>query len=381
MERTIFKEEHYIFRDAFRKFLEREVIPYHEQWEKDGKVPRELYKKAGDAGYCCPWVEEKYGGSEADYIYSVIICEETARAMASGWAISLHNDICVPYIVSYCNEEQKERWLPGCVSGDLITAVAMTEPEAGSDLQAIRTTAVEDGDDYIINGQKIFVTNGLLCDLCIIAVKTNPKAEKASRGVSLIMVEDGTPGFTKVRKLDKIGMWAQDTAEMAFEDCLVPKKNLMGEEGRGFIYLMEKLQPERLICAIMAQAGAQQALEWTIDYCKERVAFGRPISKFQNTRFKLVEMATQIEVSQHFVDRLIMDHMAGKDVTTETCMAKWWCTEMMKRVVDECLQLFGGYGYMLEYPIAKAYLDARIQTIFAGTTEIMKEVVGRRMGL
>ncbi len=300
--------------------------------------------------------------------------------MASGWAIELHSDICVPYISAYCNDEQKDRWLPGCVSGDLITAVAMTEPEAGSDLQAIRTSATEDGDDYIINGQKTFITNGLLCDLCIVAVRTDKKAEKASRGMSLIMVEDGTPGFSKVRKLDKIGMHAQDTAELAFEDCRVPKRNLIGEEGRGFVYLMEKLQPERLVCAIMAQAGARHALDMTVEYCKERVAFGRPIIKFQNTKFKLVEMATQIEVGQHFLDRLIMEHMAGRDVTTETCMAKWWLTEMNKKVVDECLQFFGGYGYMLEYPIAKAYMDVRVQTIFAGTTEIMKEVVGRRLG-
>jgi len=295
--------------------------------------------------------------------------------------LNQHADICIPYIHSFGNDEQKDRWLPGCISGDLVTAVAMTEPNAGSDLQAIRTTAVADGDDYIINGQKTFISNGICNDLVIVAAKTNLKADPPHTGMSLIVVEDGTPGYVKGRKLEKIGMHAQDTAELMFEDCRVPKANRLGEEGQGFIQLMQKLQPERLVCAIGSQAGAQSCLEMTIQYCHEREAFGRPISKFQNTRFKLVEMATQVQVAQVFLDRLIEEHMAGKDVVTETCMAKFWITEMFKRVVDECLQFYGGYGYMVEYPIAKAYVDARIQTIFAGTTEIMKEVIGRRMGI
>ena len=381
MERTLFKEEHDIFRAAFRKFMEKEVIPHHEKWEEEGMVPKALWKKAGEQGFLCPWLPEQYGASGADYLYSVVIVEEIARAGASGWAISLHNDICVPYLASYGNDEQKQRWLPGCISGDLITAVAMTEPQAGSDLQAIRATAVKDGDSYVINGQKTFITNGICNDLCIVAARTDTKVDKPAKGMSLFVVEDGTKGYVKGRKLKKIGMHAQDTAELSFEDCRIPAKNLLGQEGQGFLYLMQKLQPERLICAIGAQAGARKALELTIQYCHEREAFGRQIAKFQNTRFKLVEALTKIEVSQTFVDRLILEHAAGKDVTTETCMAKYWCTEMLNEVVDECLQFYGGYGYMMEYPIAKAYIDARVQTIFAGTTEIMKEVIARRTGI
>jgi acyl-CoA dehydrogenase len=381
MERTLFKEEHDIFRAAFRKFMEKEVIPHHEKWEEEGMVPKALWKKAGEQGFLCPWLPEQYGASGADYLYSVVIVEEIARAGASGWAISLHNDICVPYLASYGNDEQKQRWLPGCITGDLITAVAMTEPQAGSDLQAIRATAVKDGDSYVINGQKTFITNGICNDLCIVAARTDTKVDKPAKGMSLFVVEDGTKGYVKGRKLKKIGMHAQDTAELSFEDCRVPSKNLLGQEGQGFLYLMQKLQPERLICAIGAQAGARKALDLTIQYCHEREAFGRQIAKFQNTRFKLVEALTKIEVSQTFVDRLILEHAAGKDVTTETCMAKYWCTEMLNDVVDECLQFYGGYGYMMEYPIAKAYIDARVQTIFAGTTEIMKEVIARRTGI
>lgn len=381
MERKLFSEEHEIFRDAFRKFLEREVIPHQEEWKKAGKVSREVWKKAGQEGFLCPWLEEKYGGSSVDFLYSVIMIEELARAKESGFAISLHNDIVVPYIASFGNEEQKQRWLPGCVSGDKITALAMTEPGAGSDVQAIKTTAIRDGDYYILNGQKTFISNGLLCDLVVVACKTNPKADPPYTGISLIVVEAGTPGFEKGRKLDKIGMWSQDTSELSFTDCRVPVKNLLGEEGQGFIFMMQKLQQERLVCAIGAQAGAEFALQETIRYCQERTAFGRPIAKFQNTRFKLAEMATEIEISRAFLDRLIEEHIKGSNIVKETCMAKWWITEMLKRVVDQCLQFFGGYGYMLEYPIAQAYLDVRVQTIFAGTTEIMKEIIGRQMGL
>ncbi len=381
MERTIFQEEHEIFRDSFRKFLEKEVIPFHEQWEKEGIIPKELYKKAGEQGFLCPWLPEEYGGLETDFLYEVVQLEECAKAQVSGWALTLHNDVVVPYLASFGNEEQKQRWLPGCISGEIITAVAMTEPNAGSDLQAIRMTAVKDGDDYILNGQKTFITNGIINDLVVVACKTDPKADPPHTGVSLIVVEDGTPGYVKGSNLEKIGMHTQDTAELMFEDCRVPQANLLGQEGQGFIQLMQKLQQERLVCAIGSQAGARRSLEMTIQYCHEREAFGRPISKFQNTRFKLVEMATEIEIAQAFLDRLITEHMAGNDVVTETCMAKYWITEMFKKVVDECLQFFGGYGYMLEYPIARAYCDARVQTIFAGTTEIMKEVVGRRLGI
>jgi len=381
MERRIFSDEHNVFRDAFRRFLEREAVPHQEEWEREGMVSREIWSKLGEQGYLCPCLEEKYGGSGADFLYAVVIVEEVVRARLSGLAVSLHSDIVAPYIDSFGSEEQKMRWLPACARGEKILAVAMTEPGAGSDLAAIRTTARRDGDHYVINGQKTFVSNGLLCDLVVVACKTDLNADPPYAGISLIVVEDGTPGFEKGRKLEKIGMKAQDTSELAFDDCRVPVDNILGEEGHGFIFLMQKLQQERLVVAIGAQTAAEAILKDTVAYCQEREAFGRPISKFQNTRFKLVEMATEIEVGRSFLDRLIVEHTAGADVVKETCMAKWWLTEMLKRAADEGLQLYGGYGYMLEYPIAKAFLDARVQTIYAGTTEIMKEIVARQMGL
>lgn len=381
MKRRLFSEEHKIFQEAFRKFMEKEATPHYEKWEKEGIVSKELWLKAGEQGFLCPWLPEEYGASGTDFLYSVIITEECSRARNSGFAISLHNDIVVPYIASFGSKEQKERWLPKCVTGEYITAIAMTEPGAGSDLAALATTAVRDGDDYILNGQKTFITNGIISNLVIVAVKTNPKAQPAHTGISLIVVEEGTPGFNRGRKLDKVGMKAQDTAEMYFEDCRVPAANLLGQEGMGFIYLMQKLQQERLVCAVGAQAAAEVMLKDTIQYTKERNIFGKPLSKFQNTRFKLSEMATEIEIGRAYVDRLIEEHIGGSSIISETCMAKWWITEMAKRTADECLQLFGGYGYMLEYPIAKAWLDIRVQTIYAGTTEVMKEIIGRQMGL
>jgi acyl-CoA dehydrogenase len=380
MDRTIFKEEHVIFRAAYRKFLETEVLPYHEEWDREGVFPKEIWLKAGANGFLCPWLPEQYGGTAADFLYSVIMIEETGKAQVSGWGIGLHNDIVAPYIATFGTDEQKARWLPKCATGEIVTAVAMTEPDCGSDLQAIRTTAGRDGDSYVINGQKTFITNGLSSDLVIVAAMTDPKAKPRHKGMSLIVVEAGTPGFSR-RKLDKLGLKGQDTAELAFEDCRVPVTNLLGREGDGFKMLMDKLQPERLVVAVRCQAWARAALERTIKYCQERQAFGQPLSRFQNTRFKLVEMATALEVSQAFVDRLIAEHMAGKDVVTETCMAKYWTSEMLKQTVDQCLQFHGGYGYMMEYPIAKDYIDARCQTIVAGTTEVMKEVIGKRMNL
>ncbi len=381
LERNIFSEEHDIFRDAFRKFVEKEVVPYREEWEAQGMVSREIWKKCGEQGYLCPWVDEKYGGLEADFYYSVVIAEELAAAGESGLMLSLHSDIVVPYIYSYGDEEQKEKWLPGCISGDTITAVAMTEPDAGSDLAAMRATAKRDGDEWVLNGQKTFISNGWICDLCVVACRTESGEGAGHGGFSLFVVEDGTPGFVKLRKLEKIGMKAQDTSELLFEDCRIPVSNLLGEEGQGFYILMEKLQQERLVVAMAAQTAAEYALDISINYSKERTAFGRALHKFQVLRFKMVEMATEIAISRAFVDRLIQAHVEGKNVATETCMAKWWTTEMLKRVVDEGVQIHGGYGYMLEYPIAKAFLDARIQTIFAGTTEIMKEIIGRQMGI
>lgn len=381
MERTLYTEEHRQFRDAFVKFLEAEVVPFHPQWEKDGIVPRAIWEKAGGQGYLCPWLPEKYGGSEADFYYSAIISEECARLMNHGFTMGLHSDIVVPYLYHYGNEEQRERWLPGCASGKLISAVAMTEPGTGSDLAAIRTTAIRDGDHYIVNGQKTFISNGILSDVVIVAAKTDPKANPPHAGVSLIVVERGTPGFERGRNLEKMGMHAQDTAEMSFADCRVPAANLLGEEGQGFLYLMKQLQQERIVCAIAAQAGATQAVRWTVDYVNQRHAFGKPLGKLQNTRFKLAECQTQVDIGQVFVDRLIQAHANGEFVVKEASEAKWWVTDMLKRVVDECLQLHGGYGYMEEYPICRLYRDCRVQTIFAGANEIMKEIIARQMGL
>jgi acyl-CoA dehydrogenase len=381
MERQIYREEHGIFRDSFRKFLEKEMVPRLDEWEQAGTVSRDVWKRAGEQGFISPWLPEAYGGYEADFLYSVIEMEEISHSWAHAWTLTLHGDICVPYLASYGTEEQKKRWLPGCASGDILLAVAMTEPDAGSDLQAIKTTAVKDGDSYVINGQKSFITNGMSNDLVIVACMTDPKAKPRYRGMSLICVESGTPGYNKVRKLQKIGMRGQDTAELFFEECRVPKENLLGTEGKGFTQMMVKLQQERLTVTINAMANMWAALGWTKKYCEERIVFGKPLIKFQNTRFRLVEMFTMAEVLQTFLDRLILEHMKGSDVVMETSMAKWLCTEESKKAIDQCLQFFGGYGYIEEYPIARAYRDARVYTIFAGTTEIMKEIIGQRLGL
>ncbi|HOK06227.1 MAG TPA: acyl-CoA dehydrogenase family protein [Syntrophales bacterium] len=381
MERSIFKEEHVIFRDSFRKFLEREIKPHLERWEEEGIVPREAWKKMGANGYLCPWLEECYGGMGAGFEYSVVIIEELARAGCSGLLAGLHSDIIVPYIHSYGTEEQKARWLPGCASGDVITAVAMTEPDTGSDLAAIRTAAVREGDHYVLNGQKTFISLGLLNDLVIVAAKTDPRAVPPTKGVSLICVEAGTPGYHKGRKLAKMGLHSQDTAELSFEDCRVPAANLLGKEGHGFYYLMQKLQQERLVCSIMAQAMAEAMLEMTVDYCKRRTVFGQPVSSFQHNTFKIVEMATEIELGRTFTDALIADHIAGREIVKRVSMAKAWVCEMANRVAYHCVQLHGGYGYMEEYPICRFARDIRVFPIFAGTTEVMKVIVGRLMGL
>jgi acyl-CoA dehydrogenase len=379
MQRSAFTAEHELFRAQFKKFCAREITPHIERWERQRQVDREVWRTAGAQGFLCPWADPRYGGAGADFGYSAIIDEEIIRAGSSGFALSLHNDICAPYIDSYGTDAQKERWLPGCVSGDLVTAVAMTEPNTGSDLAAITTSAIRDGDAYVLNGQKTFISNGILCDLVIVAAKTDPTARHG--GVSLLVVEDGTPGFEKGRKLDKMGMHSQDTAELHFGDCRVPAANLLGEEGRGFYYLMEKLQQERLVCAIGAQAAADVVLEQTLAYVQERTAFGTPIGKFQNTQFRMAEMATELELGRTFLDRLIVEHMGGSAIVQETSMAKWWITEMCKRVIDGCLQFYGGYGYMEEYPVCRAYRDARVQTIYAGTTEVMKVIIAKSMGL
>jgi acyl-CoA dehydrogenase len=382
VERNLFSsEEHALFRRSFRRFIEREVKPHQPRWEEAGIVDREAWTKAGQGGFLCPWLEPVYGGPGGDFLHSVIVMEELAFAYDSGFVMSLHSDICAPYIHAFGTDAQKQRWLPGAASGDLVLAIAMTEPGTGSDLAAIATTAAKDGDHYVINGQKTFISNGVLCDLCIVAAKTDPRPENAHKGISLFVIEADTPGFNKGKKLAKMGLASQDTSEIALEDCRVPASNRLGEEGAGFMMLMKKLQQERLCVAIGCQARAEQVLKDTVAYCQERKAFGKPIGKFQNTQFKLAECATKVEVGRAFLDRLIAEHVAGKYLVKECSMAKLWQTEMLGQVVDDCLQFFGGYGYMLEYPISRAYMDARVQRIFAGTNEIMKVIIAKQMGL
>jgi acyl-CoA dehydrogenase len=380
LERRIFTDEHGMFRAAFAAFCAAEIVPHHAKWEEEGIVSRELWRAAGAQGFLCPWLPTDLGGVGADFLFSAIITEELAKIGASGVAFPLHSDIVVPYIANYGTESQKRRWLPKLATGEAISAIAMSEPSTGSDLAAIRTTARLDGDFYVVDGQKTFVSNGILSDLVIVAVKTDPAANPPHQGVSLLVVERGTPGFERGRRLPKIGMKAQDTSEIFFAGCRVPRENLLGEPGGGFVCLMQQLAQERLIVAIGAQAGAEVVLEGTMKYCRERQAFGRPIGTFQHSRFKLAEMASEIAIGREFIDRIVVEHSRGNDVATEACMAKWWHTDMLQRVVDQCLQLHGGYGYMTEYPIAKAFLDARVQSIYAGTNEIMKEIVGRKLG-
>jgi acyl-CoA dehydrogenase len=381
MDRTLYREEHDLFRQSFRRFVEREVRPHQERWMAAGIVDRDAWRKAGEGGFLCPWLEEAWGGPGGDFLHSCVVIEELSQVYESGFAVSLHSDIVVPYIHEFGTDEQRGRWLPGCASGALITAIAMTEPGTGSDLAALATTASRDGDAYVLNGAKTFISNGILCDLCIVAAKTDPDPANAHRGISLFVVEAGTPGFIKAKKLAKAGMASQDTAELAFEDCRVPPANRLGEEGQGFFMLMRKLQQERLVVAVAAQASAEAVLRDTIAYCKDRKAFGKPIAKLQNTQFKLAECATRVEVGRAFLDRLVAEHVAGKHLVKECSMAKLWQTEMLGQVVDECLQLFGGYGYMLEYPISRAYMDARVQRIYAGTNEIMKVIIAKQLGL
>jgi acyl-CoA dehydrogenase len=376
-----YTEEHHIFRESVRRYYEKEVTPNADKWEKDGIVPKEAWKKFGQQGFLCPCLPEEYGGSNADFLYSFILTEELARTHCGGFFFPLHSDIIVPYIYTYGNEEQKKKWLPACVTGDIITALAMTEPGTGSDLAAIRTTAVKDGDHYIINGQKTFISNGICCDLVIVAARTNPNAASPYEGMSLIVVEDGTPGFEKGRKLEKIGLHSQDTSEMAFVDCRVPVANLLGQEGQGFYFLMDKLQQERLVCAMGSQVGAEEALRVTIDYTKTREAFGRPISRFQYIAFELAKMATEVEVGRAFLESLLIDHLEGRKDVKKASMAKYWICEMLNRVVSQCVQFHGGYGYMEEYPIARMFRDARVQTIYAGTSEIMLLIISRQLGL
>ncbi|AZV42783.1 acyl-CoA dehydrogenase [Peribacillus asahii] len=379
--RPYFTEEHIMFQDSLRRFLEKEAVPFFEQWEKERIVPRTLWRKLGENGFLCPEVSEDYGGVGGDFGLSIILSEELGRVGAGLSGMGTHSNIVVTYLHSFGTDEQKQKYLPGCVSGDIITAIAMTEPGAGSDLANIRTTAIKDGDDYIINGQKTFITNGILSDLIIVACKTDPQASPPHKGVSLFLVERDTPGFSRGRKLDKVGMHSQDTAELIFEDVKVPAANLLGEEGRGFKYLMAKLQQERILAAIGGQVAAEDMLELTLQYVKEREAFGKPISKFQNTQFTLAEIATEVQVGRTFIDQLVVRHQNGDDIVTEVSMAKWWITDMARRISSQCMQLHGGYGYMEEYKVARRYRDIAVFPIFAGTNEIMKVIIAKKMGL
>jgi acyl-CoA dehydrogenase len=381
MRREIFTEEHDMFREQVRRFVENEVEPKVAEWNHQGISDRESWRKMGEAGFLGPNAPAEYGGAGVDFLYDAIVMEELARVRAHGLMMGLHSDICMPYITTYGSEEQKQRYLPKAISGELILAIAMTEPSTGSDLAAVRTSARRDGDHYVINGSKIFISNGQLADLVIVVAKTDSNAKPAHRGISLILVDGNAPGFLRGRKLDKLGFKGQDTSELFFEDCRVPVTNLLGKEGQGFKMLMEKLQQERLVCAIGAIESARRCLDDTIAYTKQRRAFGQPISSFQNTQFKLAEMATEIEVGRAFVDRLMAAHVRHEDLVTEVSMAKWWTTELLKKVSSQCLQLFGGYGFMMEYPVATDYADAAVQAIYAGTNEIMKVIIARRMGL
>ena len=384
IERTLFQPDHQAFADSFRRFIEKEVTPYHADWEDQGYVAREVWSQAGANGFLCMSLPEEYGGAGADKLYSVAQMEELARAGTTGIGFGLHSEIVAPYILHYGTEEQKRKYLPQMASGAVVGAIAMSEPAAGSDLQGIKTTAIKsaDGSHYVLNGSKTFITNGWHADLVIVVAKTNPAA--GAKGTSLLLVERGMPGFEKGQRLKKMGMKAQDTSELFFNDVKVPAENLLGGpamEGRGFICLMEQLPWERLQIAITAVAAAQAAIDWTLDYVKQRKVFGQSVASFQNTRHTLAELQTQVQVARVFVDKCC-ELIARDQLDTETAsMAKYWTTDLQCKVMDECVQLFGGYGYMWEYPITRAYADARVQRIYGGTNEIMKEVIARAMGL
>ncbi len=375
--RHLFDSDLEFFRDTLRKFLLAEATPHHDQWEKDGQVSRELWLKAGEQGFLCPQVPEEYGGVGVDFRYNAVVDEEIYNLGLTGIGWGLHSDIVVPYILDYGTEDQKQHWLPKMVSGEVITAIAMTEPGAGSDLQGVKTTAVRDGDEYVINGSKTFITNGQLADLVIVVAKTDPAA--GAKGTSLILVEADRAGFSKGKNLEKIGMKAQDTSELFFQDVRVPVTNLIGEEGQGFRYLMECLPQERLNVALNAMASCESILRQTVEYVKERKAFGKKVADFQNTQFKLAELDSEITAYRVFVDRCLELHLEGKLDAATAAKAKMVSTDLNSKVADECLQLFGGYGYMWEYPVARAFADVRVARIYAGTNEIMKLIVAREL--
>ncbi len=382
MRRDIFSAEHELFRSQFKRFAEAEIEPRIEGWNAQGSSDRETWRRMGVEGFLGANAPDEYGGAGADFIYDAIVIEELAYMRAHSLMMSLHSDICLPYLTAHGTEAQKEKYLPGAVAGEIILGIAMTEPAAGSDLANVQSTAIREGDEYVLNGSKTFISNGQIGDLFIVVAKTDPAVEPPHRGISLLLVEATAPGFVRGRKLDKLGLVGQDTSELFFQDCRVPVENLLGgEEGRGFYQLMENLQQERLCIAVSSIASCRRALDDTVQYVKERKAFGKPIAGFQNTQFKLAEMATEVEVGQAFVDRLLVAHVRGDEIVSEVSMGKWWASDLQKRITSECLQLHGGYGFLKEFPISMDSADAAVQTLYAGTTEIMKVIIARRMGL
>ncbi|MCC7404081.1 MAG: acyl-CoA dehydrogenase family protein [Bdellovibrionales bacterium] len=379
MKRRLYDESHEAFRETFRRFIEDEILGHYEEWQKQGQVPREIYQRAGAQGFLCPTAAEKWGGAEADFRFAAIVAEELYFHSVPGVFFPLHSDIVFPYLEKFCNQAQLAKWAPGCVRGEHILAIAMTEPDAGSDLAALRTKAELKNNQYILNGTKTFISNGQIADLFVVAARTSFDPAKPHRGISLFVIESDRPGFRRGRNLPKIGFHAQDTSELAFEDCVIPKENLLGAEGEGWRYLMENLQQERLVLAIGAAAAADSCVQMTRDYVKERQVFGQPLANQQHTRFTLAECATQVQLAYSFLDDLIPRHLAGEKLMGEVSMAKYWISDTQSSVADRCLQLFGGYGYMTEYPISRQYVDARVQRIYGGANEIMKELIAREL--
>jgi acyl-CoA dehydrogenase len=380
MEILEYTEDHRKFRERLRRFLEKEVTPYADEWEKTGIVPKTAWKKMGQAGFLCTGVSADYGGLDGDFLYSVIVTEEISRTSQNGLVAPLHSDIVVPYITSYASDALKKKYLPGCVSGDIITAVAMTEPGAGSDLASITTAAVEEGDEVVLNGSKTFISNGIIADLVVVAAR-DPEVADPYQAISLYLVESDTPGFEKGRRLKKMGLRSQDTAELFFSKCRIPKTNRLGKKGDGFLMLMEKLQQERLVCAVWAVAAAERIMEWAMEHCRNTRISGKPISKSQAVQFGLVEMSTDVKLGRTFVDKLIREHIEGENLVIETSMAKYWTTDMVKRIADRALDFCGSFGTLETCQITRAWRDVRVMSIFAGTNEIMKNIAAKFMGL
>ncbi len=381
MRRDVFSEEHELFRSQFRRFAAAEIAPHIGAWNAAGRSDPAVWRRCGEAGFLGACAPEEYGGAEGDFLFDAVIMEELADIRAHGLMLSLHSDIVMPYLIHYGNAEQKRRYLPGAIDGSIILGIAMTEPGTGSDLASVQTRALRDGDDYVVSGAKTFISNGQIGNLFVVVAKTDPEAEPPHRGISLLLVEGDTPGFQRGRNLEKLGLKGQDTSELFFQDCRVPLENRLGEEGQGFKILMQQLQQERLVIGVQSVASCQRSLEDTIAYVKERSVFGQPIARFQNTQFRLAELATEVELGRAFVDKLLAAHVRGENIVKEVSMAKWWTTDLQKRLTADCLQLHGGYGFMSEYPISGDYADAAVQSIYAGSNEIMKVIIARQLGL